>query len=244
MPVTFVTAFLHLFEDRSNLRSPSTHIQHFHTIASTGIPIYLFISNMFRDDYERICGGLTNVHVEYMELYEFEAYKAIEDLHVNLPSQRNGMKDTKNFLVLMNTKLECLHLAMESPSLKSSHYAWIDFGIKHVLTDASLSRLIDISNTNFGCILAMPGCWAKTPVFFDKIHWRFCGGFFVGDKVLLEAFYQASKALWESTCMSYCLTWEVNYWAYLEERGMIHPIWYPGDHNDSILDVPRSLYDS
>lgn len=235
MTVTFVTAFLHLFEDRSSIRSSDIYINHFKTLASTGIPIYLFLSNMFRDDYERICGDMPNVQIEFIELYEFEAYTALENIDVPLPSNRCHKKDTRNYLITMNTKLECLHRAMVT---NTSHYAWIDFGIKHVLSDSALPQIKRISNTDFGLTLTMPGCWDKCSVFFDRIHWRFCGGFFLGDKESIERFYQVSKDLWEDTCMTYGLTWEVNYWAYLEERGLIHPVWYPGDHNDTIIHLP------
>jgi len=236
MPVTFVTAFLHLFEDRSTIRSQDIYINHFKILASTGIPIYLFLSNMFRDDYERICGEMPNVQIEFIELYEFDTYTAIENIDVVLPSNRSHHKDTRNYLLTMNIKLECLHRAMGT---NTSHYAWIDFGIKHVLTDAALPRIQALSKKNFGLTLTMPGCWDKCAVFFDRIHWRFCGGFFLGDKDTIERFYEVSQELWEPTCMTYGLTWEVNYWAFLEERGLIHPVWYLAGHDDTILDVPQ-----
>jgi hypothetical protein len=181
---------------------------------------------------------MSNVQVEYTELYEFEAYTDIEGMDLKLPPDRNHVKDTRNFLVLMNTKLECLHRAMEMTN--TSHYAWIDFGIKHVLTGNSFTQLIKLSNATFPMILAMPGCWQKGSVFFDKIHWRFCGGFFLGDKASLESFYQAGKANWISIVTAHNLTWEVNYWAFLEQMNCIQPVWYPGDHNDSILNIPGS----
>jgi len=241
MPTLFVSAFLNLFEDRSVLRSPDTHILNFKRIADTGIPIYLFLSNTFRDDYERICGDMPNVTVEYTELYEFESYTDIESMDIPLPGQRNQVKDTRNFLILMNTKLECIHRAMNKT--ESAHYAWIDFGIYHVLKESSLSFLEELASASLQpSFLAMPGCWNRVNIAFDKIHWRFCGGFFLGDKISLEIFYNAAKLLWVSTIKEKGLTWEVNYWAYLEERGLIHPVWYPGDHNDSILQIPYSLY--
>lgn len=236
MSLTFVSAFLNLFEDRSALRSPDTHINHFKRLAELNINIILFLSNSYRDDFERICGHRDNVRVEYVELYDFESYIDLEGLDIRLPSQRNTVKDTRNFLVLMNTKLECIHRAMEL--VTSSHYAWIDFGIKHVLTETGLEMIKTLSKHTYPKALYMPGCWSIGNIFFHMIHWRFCGGFFLGDKDTLGNFYKAAKDNWKETVETHGLVWEVNYWAYLETKGFIRPTWYQGDHNDSILHVP------
>jgi len=241
MPLTFVTAFMNLFESREGLRSPDIYISQFRMVALSGIPIILFISSSYRDHYERICGDLENVRIEYIELYEFETYTDIESINLKLPPERNHVKDTRNYLILMNTKLECIYRAMQFTD--ATHYAWIDFGIQHVLSPNINSRLQTLAMATFvDTCLVMPGCWQKVPVFFDKIHWRFCGGFFLGDRDSLTSFYKASKENWKTILVSYCLTWEVNYWAFLEEMKLIQPIWYLGDHNDTILNVPEIVY--
>jgi hypothetical protein len=34
------------------------------------------------------------------------------------------------------------------------------------------------------------------------------------------------------------IVWEVNYWAWLENLGLISPTWYLANHNDTIVNIP------
>ena len=92
----------------------------------------------------------------------------------------------------------------------------------------------------------MPGCWnfkvGNKDVLKESICWRFCGGFFIGDKNSLLSFYDVSISHFEEFLrLTEKLVWEVNYWAWLEASGYISPIWYPADHNDTIIDIPRQV---
>lgn len=76
----------------------------------------------------------------------------------------------------------------------------------------------------------------------DYICWRFCGGFFIGDKNSLLSFYDVSIARFEEFLnLTKKLVWEVNYWAWLELMGYISPVWYLADHNDSIINIPTEI---
>ena len=81
-----------------------------------------------------------------------------------------------------------------------------------------------------------PGCWGFPSEYgmvkydiWDYICWRFCGGFLVGAVGLFEA----AAARQESLVMGNLpgLTWEVNYWAMMEE----YFINYRADHDHSIV---------
>jgi hypothetical protein len=92
----------------------------------------------------------------------------------------------------------------------------------------------------------MPGCWnfkcENIEALKDSICWRFCGGFFMGDKNSLTSFYHVSISHFEEFLkISEKLVWEVNYWAWLEASGYISPIWYLADHNDTIIDIPSQV---
>ena len=112
MPLTYVTAFMDLSEDRSTLRSPETHMKHFRSIAATGVPIFLFLSPKYEVEYRILCGNLPNVHIEYKKLEDFYVWEPTDS---KMPPIRNYVKDTRNFLTFTNCKLECLHLSMQSP---------------------------------------------------------------------------------------------------------------------------------
>jgi len=236
MPLTYVTAFMDLHEDRSRLRSPETHMKHFRSIAATGVPIILFLSPTYEIEYRILCGHLPNVHVVYKALKDFYVSDSIDS---KMPPIRNGVKDTRNFLTFTNCKLECLHLAMELPQFSATHYAWIDFGIKHVLTDRALEQIKHLATSEFVTpCLAIPGCLTTITSYFDRVNWRFCGGFLLGDRATLENLYEVGHRVWKSVVAEHGLTWEVNYWSYLEYKGLVPIQWYKADHDDTILNVP------
>lgn len=242
MNITYVTSFMNLSEDRTKLRSPEVHIKNFKILAATGINIYLFLSYSYKDIYDSICGEMKNVYIEYVELFEMDTFISIRDLDIKIPANRNELKDTKNFMILMNTKPEYLHKAIKANIYNTTHYAWIDFGINHIFKDSSnLSNLYTLANSNLPkkCF-CIPGCWAQGlhKYQFDIISWRFAGGFFIGDKESIENFYQTTNKLWKETVKTHGLTWEVNYWAYLEDRGLIDVLWYYSDHTDELIDFP------
>ena len=239
MGLTYVTAFMDLSEDRSALRSPETHMKHFRTIAATGVPIILFLSPTYETEYRVFCGNLPNVHIEYKILKDFYVWEPADS---KMPPIRNHVKDTRNFLTFTNCKLECLHLAMQLPQFSATHYAWIDFGIKHVLTDGALGQIKHLAAAEFVTpCLAIPGCLPTITSYFDRVNWRFCGGFLLGDRASLQKLYEEGHRVWKSAVSEHGLTWEVNYWAYLEYKGLVPIQWYQADHNDTILNVPAYI---
>jgi hypothetical protein len=109
-----------------------------------------------------------------------------------------------------------------------------------------------------GCIksnikfLAIPGCHNKLTNYDNNnlelqeelrtICWRFCGGFFWGDKSSLVEFYKLYIENFPLFIERYkTLVWEVNFWAWLELNFNWSPNWYLADHNDSIIDVPYAF---
>jgi hypothetical protein len=101
-------------------------------------------------------------------------------------------------------------------------------------------RELDMYKLPDKCML-VPGCWSK----YDNINighvtecinWRFCGGFFIGDKDSILKFDSLYKTKFPEFTQTYNkLVWEVNFWAWLEVNSDWKPQWYAADHNDSIL---------
>jgi hypothetical protein len=224
--ITFVTAFIDLQDESNTYRSPEKRIEFFKKLNDTGIRLHVFISPEHRDKI-----AVTNGVIETIELEDLDTYHLSPG---GLPDNRMGGKDTRNFLILMNSKIELVNRAIDSGKHSSTHYAWIDFNIFHVLTDAATDQFKRLSDAKYpATCMYVPGCWDKQ-VTLDSINWRFCGGFFLGDIESMRSFY-------ELHCKEYPtmpkLTWEVNTWAYLESLGW-QCDWYLGDHNDSILNIP------
>ena len=236
--ITFVTAFINLNEDRSKEKSVENRFELFIRLLRTGIRVHLFMSKSYADLLLLIDSNLiSNLTVEYIELEDLDTYKEIQELSYELPSTRNTHKDTSNYMILMNSKIEFMHRACQK--IESSRYAWIDFSIFHVLKDPSTSAyLSELSTLTPKEGLYIPGCWNKGVPNFSAISWRFCGGFFLGDKSSIEDFYGIHKCNFKEIVVSKGLSWEVNVWALYEYAYGLRCTWFKGDHNDSIVRLP------
>jgi hypothetical protein len=147
----------------------------------------------------------------------------------------------------MNAKAEFLNLVADSNPFQTEQFAWIDFCIFHVLHNAPVSqrKLEQLCNARLkeDHRLAIPGCWeGRGGAHQDSIHWRFCGGFYMGTKAACQEFFAYHKTYLPSAYDG--VTWEVNYWATIEAKEPESPVrWYRADHNDSILDIPSEFFD-
>jgi hypothetical protein len=159
----------------------------------------------------------------------------------------------------MNAKVEYLHDAIKCNPFRSSHFAWIDFNVSHIFTNIELcqEKLRILSKSPLcDTFIAFPGCWPKLTVnekgdinenIFSDIHWRFCGGFFMGDMASILHMYNLYILYFPPFIFKYrTLVWEVNFWAWLEAQThnskAWNPMWFPGDHNDTIINIPIELY--
>lgn len=249
MPTTFVTAFLDLGEDRSKDKSVERCCKFFSRLADTGITLHVFLSKNYQQIYETIVGPRDNVTLEFIELQELEAYQDVNTIEYGMPEVRTHYHDTKNFLILINSKIELVHRVMRSgsgSSEPSSQYAWIDFSIYHVFKDVDTTgryiKMLGSSTLKNG--LYIPGCWERSEngPSFSSVCWRFCGGFFIGDTASIEKFYVSHRSLFKTLVSLKGLSWEVNLWAWLEYIGHLSCIWVKADHNDSIVRLPSSAF--
>jgi hypothetical protein len=231
MAVTFVTAFLDLHETRSKDKPNDVRMQYFRQLTATGVRLHVFISPEYADKLPRIDNGV----VELISLEELDMYA---NAPPGIPDHRSEVHDTRNFLILMNAKIEFIKRAIDSGKHTTTHYAWTDFNLYHVLNDSESSdelRAIYRSELPSTCMF-FPGCWPKG-VIWDAVNWRFCGGFFLGDKTSLLNFYDVYTREYPNLPK---LSWEVNTWAYLESIG-VHFDWFKADHNKTIIEIPRNV---
>lgn len=231
MTVTFVTAFMNLY-DTPNAKNKTYEyrIRQFNQLNATGIRIHVFVSPEYRDDVTVTNGVIETLSIEDLHLYKISPQ--------GLPDNRAEEKDTRNFLILMNSKIEFIKRAIESTCHTSSHYAWVDFNVYHVLRDpASALELKAIESCYLPpTCMYFPGNWSRGVV-FEHVNWRFCGGFFVGDRASMSDFYDLYVREYPHIPK---LTWEVNVWAYLEFKGW-RVDWYKGNHDPTILNIPRNV---
>jgi hypothetical protein len=108
----------------------------------------------------------------------------------------------------------------------------------------TLLKIKNISNIEFKeDFIYLPGCWNfkinDINYLKNNVVWRFCGGFLIGDKKSLIHFYIMSNDYFlRFLNQTRKIVWEVNYWAWLENLGLISPTWYLANHNDTIVNIP------
>jgi hypothetical protein len=247
--VLFVSCYINLNEDRPLDKRVDAHFANAHKLIDTGVPVALFVSPCYSSYVNKHFAGATNLTVYPIDFNDIELVKACAGLSVSLPTVRNEKHDTRNFLLLMNAKIEFLARAILLSEGKHSHAAWIDFGIAHVFKDPwnSSLRIRQIHDSTLqDRLLVFPGSWNKgerVDQLWSRVNWRFSGGFFLGDtQSLLEMFEMTRQYFIRSITDSGILTWETNFWCLGEQQGWFSPTWYHGDHNDSILDIPAEFF--
>lgn len=226
--LTFVSAFL--LSDSVN-RTFADYLINFEKLARSEISILLFLDEKLKGSPEEIAlQKFSNITIpEYITIN-----KGWIPTDPILPSVRNVKKDTINYFAIQLMKLELL--AKATSYCQTSHLAWIDFGIFHMIKNVPLAyerlRVLEkISSTNSEKIIA-PGCSAYVSTnLWDQICWRFCGSFLFGPRENFQKAYQRQMEIVFSFLPR--LTWEINYWAQMEDYFEI----YPSNHDDNIINI-------
>lgn len=261
--LTFVSAFIKIYETPFENKDIEWRIGKFRIIAETGIQLCIYISPEYETIITEFVKEFPNVKimkiVSIQDTFVFKVYQEANKSNlITLPNHRNEPKDTVNYMLAINSKVEFINDAIQQNPWSSTHFAWIDFSIAYVLKDIERSKefLRILAKRTFAPkFFTIPGCWSKymgenDEIILNQINWRFCGGFLLGDK--------ESVAKFSSLCMEYFprfiqkyrkLVWEVNLWAWLEhimanvsqdpnsDKESWKPIWYKGDHSDIILHI-------
>jgi len=252
--VTFVTSYLKIYESEyDETKSFEKRLELFMKIVELDINICLFTSPEFEDIFNKISEKYPNLKVLQVLTIEDSEFFKIGNQNTDLlvlPESRSKIKDHINYMFLMNAKIEYVKKTIDANPFNTSIFSWFDFSMPYVFKniDESLLKIKRLSSKNYinQPFLTMPGCWVNKThnidLLINCISWRFCGNFFMGDKQSLTNFYNVSVSHFnEFLHLIKKLVWEVNYWAWLESRGYIDPIWYPADHNDSVINIPKSV---
>ena len=96
MSTVLVSAFVLQGDGRSS-RNPDDYLQHFDTLARTGLPIVLYLDESLRG---RV--SYSNVRVEYVTIRDVW----MNDLGTGFPRSSVEARDTPDYLRLQNAKTE------------------------------------------------------------------------------------------------------------------------------------------
>lgn len=163
----------------------------------------------------------------------------INNKNIKLPSCKNVLKDTLNYLILMNQKTEFIRKAIELNPYNTKQFIWIDFGIKHVVHDDDLfKKYINQMVSKQYNQVRIASIWNEMEIQdnFNKINWTFAGGVFGGDSESLLVFSDNMKRIFTNNINRGQLTWEVNLWYdyYLTNKELFSC--YKCDHNTSMVE--------
>jgi hypothetical protein len=242
---TYVTSFINI--DINNGFSFSQRFDKFMDIVNTDIKIHLFL-DISLEKYVRQIEGFQNVKIQCLSLQSLWTYKICKETDYDLASSYDRKKDSLEYMILMNAKLEFLNIAINENIWNSEYFSWIDFNITHISNDLPKFQMQLKEINDLKCkFLAIPGCCKEliedTPEAFDVVLWRFCGGFFIGDKESVQHFVDLFYEYFPIFLKKYNkITWEINFWAWLETNKLFDPSWYQADHNDSIINFPTEFY--
>lgn len=202
-----------------------------------------------------------HVHIELLQDIRYESWAENIDLDTCiLPTNRNESKDTIPQIWNTLHKVPCMGRCAHENPFNTHYFAYIDFNAFDLFQDPRTVRFLQEHHAfNKGSKrlfsdkidqLYIPGCWGMLEESFVKssqykhtINWRFCGAFVFGSIKSVIDFYKHYQDYFETYISQYdnCLSWEVNYWAWLESTliGTWTPIWYSGNHNDTMVRVPN-----
>ena len=225
---TFVTFYQPV--DATTQERDDFYFQRFEELASSGVPIILFLGQRVMDRAPALLEKFANVALQDV----IEVPDACEEDHV-MPAVRDSQKDTAQYMMIMREKLK--YMTRVARLVKTPHLAWIDFGIfkifKHKDDCAEKLRQIascEVSRSSETKIYN-PGYWdwLVGEIVLDRPCWRFLGGFLFGRKELFQSAYDVQENLYDR--YKPVLVWEVNYWALMDDVFE----WYFADHNDSMI---------
>ena len=215
------------------------------------IPVLLYVSNEYVDIISTKLENRTNIEIRATPSVKTQSwYKS----NVKLPSIRHEEKDTLDYIWHTHMKVVCLQDAIENNNGSYLYWAYLDFHVPSELFRKPYT-LQEIQNTFMNSHifiqhetrLYIPGCWSKVDTacravdFANQVHWRFCGSFLFGSKKAIQMIYDLYETHFVSFLESHehILTWEVNFWAWLEnEVESWKPFWYAANHNDSLVCIP------
>lgn len=246
--ITFVTAFFHVKDYKQPGKSTELYFEHFIKLARTGIQLSVYISPIHHDRLKEIVNEYENVKIAgVIDIKDTWIYQTANINGIHLPSQRNLLKDTFDYFVCQNSKLECIQDSIIKNPFRTDYFAWIDFGIFSVLHDIddAYQQLQKLSNNKFVTDkVIIPGCWEKSHYnYLCGVIWMIAGGFSIGHKDAYMTMWQKYKLYLPEFIKKYNLmTWEVNLWSAMSMETDWDFHWYYGDHNNSILNVPPQYY--
>lgn len=194
--------------------------------------------------------GSSRIHLQKMPSIQQTEWYSSDSLI--MPSVRNVVKDTPEHLWNVHSKVFAVYNAvMHHNVFQSNYYMYLDFHCPELFHQDSTWEYLRENFTNRHLFTAkhdntifLPGCWGETKEinesFFNNVNWRFCGSLMFGSTNAFIVFYQHYIQFFQEFVKTYhILSWEVNFWAWLEHKiPSWKPYWYSAGHDDNMVHIP------
>lgn len=213
-----------------------------HKIIFMDANIIIELQHLIPDEYTQY---LHFISATLEDCYLYEYMQQMPNFSISI----NPKKNTLNYMIIMNNKLDFVKRAIEINCFNSSQFIWVDFGICHInnggFNDPFIQSIINLKNNIYNKVRIgsiWPANQQQEQYFiteeniYDDISWVFAGGVFGGDIESLLKFENLSKI----KCLKVIkekgtIMWEVNIWymIYLENKELFSL--YNCDHNLSLI---------
>jgi len=220
--ITFVTALIDLNEERPDTRKLNDYINYFKLLCSSNIKIHLFLSKNLVDRVKKEITNsvfIKNIFIDTINISDLKVVNEIKNLPYTLPHNRYIIKDTVNYMLVQHSKIEFMYLAILKNRFNTDIFFWIDIGISKMLSKPT--ETLDILNklqfTELNYIYFAGKEIPSNPELLHEPNFRYCGSIFFGNKNNLISFYNLYRKIFRDFINEKkILTWEVNFWNYLE----------------------------
>ena len=138
-----VTCYYDIYNNPENI---TKYLELFDKLGNSGIPIILFTDPSTVSTFTS--PSIPTITVIGIPLEMFELYSIAIKYNGDLPSNRT-QKDTKEFLSLMNTKIEFIKKASEL--VNDNTFTWIDIGILKIVKnkDRFINKIKNMKKLQF-----------------------------------------------------------------------------------------------
>ncbi len=250
---TFVTAIFNLKNSNPNdqRKTVENRLKYFEDLIQCGINISIVCCPYYEPYIRTLTEKYDNVKIiDVMNLSDTVVYKICDEYEkekgiLNLPERRDYGKDVREYMILMNSKIEFVKKAIDVNVWNSKYFCWIDFSIKYMIEDDNIFKMninklkcYEMPLTESTNIIIPGGNYhpATVNIAFHHSWWRFSGTVFFGYKDDLIRFYDINcKYFKDFIHLKSLLTWEITLWAWYESIGVFTPKWVFGLHNNSII---------
>lgn len=235
---TLVSGFISIANKN---RSIEKYIELGRKFLSVDVPKVVFLERDFFEALEIEPDEKTKIiFFEREELPLWKRRDEILKIPIDTP---NKDKDTHDYLIVQNEKTYFMKKASELNPFSTSCFAWIDFGIFHIMKDnftlyqETLKRISKYSNRNNK--IRIPGCIQPQSSEYNMVVnvpcWVFCGGFFYGTAESIEEFHNLCHKKLEILINDNIFTWEINLWYLVYKDNPELFDWYLANHNAFML---------